>query len=400
MNHEIDLDRIENREMKTWKKVTIEVIALVVILAVVLKLVEWWTGVNPLDNLRKRGEALSDISEVASVLAKEMEAGKEGDVVLFIKDIPDEDLKNINYTLSNLNGSVDSFQVYMKMFGVRRVNFKIVRSDNSYVLDCYKNGTPIPDSRPEAQKLYKKVKAIIDTLIGRKIMTEFQKEVALHDYLVDNCTYSFGSDKNDNEYRAYGALVEGQAVCNGYAEAMALLLSCADVENRYVVGTVASGSRSVRKQEQEGTEGTVTTNKKENHAWNQVKVNGTWYNLDATWDDPVGETPIVSHAYFNLSDELMRRDHTWAEEKYETCPDMSWNYFYRNQTYFERSSDLDAYVTRRVSIRPYGTMECAFGQFELTNTTLQGLSTVPGLRSVYYSTVGDFAFSVVTLYVN
>ena len=384
--------------MKKWQKILIEIIGGIVLILIVLKLVEYWTGVNPMDNLTRRGEAMSDVNEVAAALTREMAEGKEGEVVLFVKDIPEKDLLNINYIMSTLNGSVDSFQLHPRIFGVQRVDFQIVRSDNSYVYDAYKKGTPIPDDRVEAKKLYTVVKKIIDKQIGGRLMSEFEKEVRLHDYLVEHCTYSYGSQDNDNEFRAYGALVEGQAVCNGYAEAMALLLSCVDVENQYVVGTANSGSRSAKTQvdgvAKEGEE------KKENHAWNLVKVNGTWYHLDATWDDPVGEKDVLSHAYFNMSDQLMERDHTWNREKYETCPDMNWNYFYRNKRYFESSSAMDAYVTQIVTARPYGTMECAFGQFEMTNTTLQGLSTIPGLKSVYYSTVGNFSFSVLTLYIN
>ena len=383
--------------MKRWQKILIEVMVGIVLILVILKVIEKWTGVNPIDNLRYRAEAMSDINEVASALTQEMADGKDGEVVLYIKDIPEDDLMNINYIMSNLEGSVDSFQVHAKIFGVQRVVFQIVRSDNSYVYDAYAKGIPIPEDRPEAQKLYKVVKKIIETQIGDRYMTEFDKEVALHDYLLDHCTYSFGSDKNDNEYRAYGALIEQQAVCNGYAEAMALLLSCAGVENRYVVGTVNSGSRSATAQT---TALDSASSKRENHAWNQVKLNGTWYHLDATWDDPVGEREVVSHAYFNLSDEMMERDHIWKKEKYESCPDMNWNYFYRNQKFFQNSNDLNEYVTRMVTARPHGTLECAYAQFEMTNTTLQGLSGIPGLRSVYYSTVGNFSYSVLTLYIN
>ena len=385
--------------MKKWQKVLLEILIGAFLIVVCLKLVELWTGVNPVDNLTHRSEALADINEVAAALTQEMEKGVDGQVVLFVGDVPEEDLLNINYILSNLNGSVDSFQMHAKMFGIRRIDFQIVRSDNSYVYDAYKNGAPIPADRPEAQKLYEVVCNILDKKLGDRPLTEYQKELILHDYLVEHCTYSFGSETNDNEYRAYGALVEQQAVCNGYAEAMALLLSCAGVENRYVVGTVSSGSRSAT-ENTDAVSGEQKLKKKENHAWNQVKLNGTWYHLDATWDDPVGEKDILSHAYFNLSDELMARDHIWKQDKYEACPDMSWNYFYRSQSYFENSNDLDAYVTQMVMVHPYGTLECAFSKFEMTNTTLQGLSTVPNLQSVYYSTVGNFSFSVLTLYIN
>ena len=106
--------------MKRWQKILIELFVGIVVIAVVLKLVEMWTGINPVDNLKNRSTALTDINEVAAALTVELEKGKEGEVVLFIKDIPEEDLLNINYIMSNLEGSVDSFQVHTKLFGVRR----------------------------------------------------------------------------------------------------------------------------------------------------------------------------------------------------------------------------------------------------------------------------------------
>ena len=377
--------------MSRLKKTIIEVIILLVLFAILLKLVEMWTGVNPLDNIFRRGEALGSIQEVAAVLTEKVEEGTDGKVTLFIRDVSEDELKNINYIMSNLNGSVDSFQLHPKLFGIRRVDFTVVRSDNSYVYDAYRNDTPIPDDRVMAQRLLVKVNRVLKETIS-PTMTEYQKELALHDYLVKNCTYGNGDPENDNEFRAYGALIEKEAVCNGYAEAMALLLSCAGLENRYVVGT-ATVNRGIAVVENEDE-------KRENHAWNLVKINGTWYHLDSTWDDPVGDYELVSHAYFNMSDELMARDHIWDREKYDACPDMQWNYFRREHAYFENSTDLDRYVTERVTIQPYGTMECAFSGFVLNDMTLSGLSQVPNLRSVHYSTSGNTDFTVLTLYVN
>lgn len=388
----MEMGKEENPNMSRGKKIILEVVILLVFCALVLKAVELWTGVNPLDNIFKRKEALGSIQEVAAALTEKVDGGADGKVTFFIHDIPEEDLKNINYIMSNLNGSVDSFQLHPKLFGLRRIDFTVIRSDNSYVYDAYKNGTPIPGDRVLAQRLLIKVERILKDTIS-PTMTEYQKELALHDYLVKNCQYGSGSSENDNEFRAYGALIEKEAVCNGYAEAMALLLSCAGVENKYVVGTAYSDRRTISEAEKKDE-------KRENHAWNQVYVNGTWYHLDATWDDPAGDFEVVSHAYFNMSDELMARDHSWNNEKYNICPDMQWNYFYRERAYFESSSDLDRYVTERVTIQPYGTLECAFGKFELTDFTLSGLSSIPSLSSVQYSTVGNFNFTVLTLYIN
>ena len=62
---------------------------------------------------------------------------------------------------------------------------------------------------------------------------------------------------------AYGVLFEGYGICSGYADAMALFLNYYHIPNYKVVS--------------------------ENHVWNAVYLDGNWYHLDLTWDDPVTE---------------------------------------------------------------------------------------------------------------
>lgn len=121
-----------------------------------------------------------------------------------------------------------------------------------------------------------------------------KKEQTLHDALIEKCSYSeAAADSPDNypkAYTVYGALVEGSAVCDGYARAMKLLLDSAGLRSLYVTGTAASG----------GSSGS--------HAWNMVYV-GQWYQLDATFDDPVYknaagqvvELQKKSYTYFNFT---------------------------------------------------------------------------------------------------
>ena len=121
-----------------------------------------------------------------------------------------------------------------------------------------------------------------------------KKEQALHDALIENCAYNEAAaqtpDSYPKAYTAYGALAEGSAVCDGYARAMKLLLDSAGLHSLYVTGTAASG----------GSSGP--------HAWNFVYV-GAWYQLDATFDDPVyknaaGKVVEVnekSYTYFNFT---------------------------------------------------------------------------------------------------
>ncbi|MCM1089641.1 MAG: InlB B-repeat-containing protein [Butyrivibrio sp.] len=101
-------------------------------------------------------------------------------------------------------------------------------------------------------------------------MSDVQKAVALHDYLVVNCEYDYqnyldGTIPTDS-YSAYGALVNGTAVCQGYALAYKYLLQEVGIPC-YMVSSEAM-----------------------NHAWNMVELGGELYHVDVTWDDPTWDS--------------------------------------------------------------------------------------------------------------
>lgn len=99
-------------------------------------------------------------------------------------------------------------------------------------------------------------------------MSEEQKVKAIHDYLIYSANYVNNGDYSTAENWAYGAggvLLHKEGVCQSYAIAFYMMATAAGLECRFVHG-YAGG----------------------NHAWNQVKVDGTWYYIDCTWDDPVG----------------------------------------------------------------------------------------------------------------
>ena len=137
--------------------------------------------------------------------------------------------------------------------------------------------------------------AVIDDIVTPG-MTEYQKVKAIHDYIVNNTQYDYDNYLNgtipESSYGPEGVLVYGKAVCQGYAYAFELLCELADIEAVVVTGTANGGG----------------------HAWNQVKVDGVWYNIDTTWDDPVAYwggvyVDILSYDYFLISDEVMYQDH-------------------------------------------------------------------------------------------
>ena len=113
---------------------------------------------------------------------------------------------------------------------------------------------------------------------------------AISDYIALHCQYAYKPDgvtpDDDNSLSAYSALVEQRAVCDGYANAFTLLAQTFGLEVIKVSGIAEPGSA--------------------NHAWNMVKVDGIWYHVDVTWNDPTPDTPgYAGHEYLLLSDQAI-----------------------------------------------------------------------------------------------
>ena len=105
--------------------------------------------------------------------------------------------------------------------------------------------------------------------------SDFDKARYIHDYICQQGSY----DTSYTRYDAYNLLFNKSAVCQGYALAFYRLARAAKLDCRIVTGK-ASGDRVVNGTIQEGN---VSTG--DNHAWNVVRVDGQWYNVDVTWDD-------------------------------------------------------------------------------------------------------------------
>jgi len=176
------------------------------------------------------------------------------------------------------------------------------------------------------EMLESKVNEILAQIISPD-MTDYQKELAIHDYLVENCEYDMdavnGREIKAESFTAYGALCLGVAVCEGYAEAASILLNRSGVETKIITGT----SKGVA------------------HAWNLVKIDGEFYHLDVTWDDPyqADEKSGIRYYYFNLSDAEISSDHQWDKSKYESCTATKYNYY---KYYNLVVNDQDDYIER------------------------------------------------------
>ncbi|GAB6108906.1 leucine-rich repeat domain-containing protein [Fusibacter bizertensis] len=148
------------------------------------------------------------------------------------------------------------------------------------------------------QQAIDQAKIILKNII-KDNMTDLEKEKAIHDYLVLNTKYDIDNYYNHtipkDSYEEYGVILNGVGVCSGYAKATLLLLTLADIKAEIITGAAKSNGYWLP------------------HAWNRVLIDGVWYNLDVTWDDPVPDrgqtTPRTK--YFNISDEAFRINHWW-----------------------------------------------------------------------------------------
>lgn len=208
-------------------------------------------------------------------------------------------------------------------------NSYITSPDGSAVAFSYhKNGYDIDYnvSSNKRDSEQKKLNDLVTQIVSeaKKLGSRFEEELYFHDWLCENVDY--GKDGTENIYTAYGALVNGTAVCEGYSRAMQLLCDSAGITCTVVYGH----SNGI------------------GHMWNIINSGDGWYNLDVTWDDDA-EHGVIRHAYFNVSDSVIKDDHTpfdaiadgksYVSSDYfnihlYNCGSMNYNYFEKKDLIF------------------------------------------------------------------
>ena len=115
--------------------------------------------------------------------------------------------------------------------------------------------------------------------------SDLETALFLHDYLATHAQYDETLQIRD----AYTILVEGTGVCQAYTLAYRLLLNRVNI-----------------------TSGTVTSTSL-NHIWNILLIDGHWYHVDVTWDDPTEDRIGQSqHVYFCLSEDKLKATNNGA----------------------------------------------------------------------------------------
>lgn len=155
-------------------------------------------------------------------------------------------------------------------------------------------------------------------------MSGYEIEVAIHDMLVNSVRYRL--DAPDGRIML-GPLLNGRGICGGISLAASFLLNGTGVESGVATGTALDGTP---------------------HAWNMVRLDGTWYHVDVTWDlSEYGGH--VKHDYLNVSDSFMRRSRSWGS--LPEAPGMERNYHTMDGVVVYRIRDLPAIFRRLVAQR-------------------------------------------------
>lgn len=238
-------------------------------------------------------------------------------------------VENMSTDNIRLDASSDSASRHADIvISFRAVSFdnpKMFWMPNSYITspdgsvfslkDCY------TITSQEKEKMQQKLTAVVEDLTIRSsnLKSRYEKELFIHDWLCENVVYGF----NDNTvFTAYGALVNGVAVCEGYSRAMQLLCDSLGIPCVLVCGTSNS----------------------QDHMWNVIDPGDGWYHLDVTWDDD-DTNGYIRHSYVNLSDSQIVIDHTLSSQisqslNYSSTDNFNFKTFECNQTaynYFVKS---------------------------------------------------------------
>ncbi|MED4454490.1 DUF5050 domain-containing protein [Metabacillus fastidiosus] len=196
---------------------------------------------------------------------------------------------------------------------------------------------PKAEIKDKIQKLDLKANEIIKQTI-KQDYSDYEKVKAVHDYIVLNTSYDWDNYQTDTipetSYTSYGLLINEIAVCDGYAKAMKLILEKVGVETHYVTGY----------------------GKEELHAWNLVNIDGEYFYVDATWDDPVPDREgQIAYNYFLVPASYLKKDHSWDDKSFPAATSNKYAFFQEfysaeeTEKYFYYSNLNDNYKLYRIS---------------------------------------------------
>ena len=239
-------------------------------------------------------------------------------ITLNIADF-DEDIYNLK-NISDYNISISAEGMIRR--DTANITYTFTYSPNYRILRAFEDkslrSTLTADELAALMRAY----AITDEIITAD-MTDYEKELAIHNYIVANYRYDIDAVQSEqaNVVRTHsitGMLLDGKGVCEAYSNTFMLLCRIAGLNCTLATGML------------DGTK----------HQWNIVELNGEYYNVDLTSNDPVPDLKgRVRYNYFNVSDDEISQTHTLDDTNIK-CTGARYNYYSYNNLTVSSREDL------------------------------------------------------------
>ena len=244
---------------------------------------------NNKNNLKQVNYVINYKDTFSDILSQENGADILGDdyqsaIEAFTHDNPDIFYLDVNKMYLNIETTT-------KMFKTKYNVYISAANGSNYLSNEFQ-------STAQIEKAILEIEQIKNRIIANLKGTDYQNILYLHDYLIENIEYD-SSYEQTGTYSIYGALIGKKCVCEGYAKAFKYLANCAGYECELMQGIATNSS-----------------GQSENHAWNCVKLNNIWYEVDTTWDDPIviggngKATNEMKYRYFLKGTNSFDKDHT------------------------------------------------------------------------------------------
>lgn len=208
-----------------------------------------------------------------------------------------QEILNILYTI--INSGDDCFTFRCDYDGcvndVRKItnNNSIVSNINNFV-HPYNSFDSININMSANREITVKIKKVyneeqiefinqyINDFINKNLnlsMSNYDKIKVFHDYVINNTIYD--EENKFESYTAYNLITSGISICGGYSDIMAIYLNKLGIKNYKITS--------------------------KNHIWNLIELDGAWYHLDATWDDPIASDgkQYLIHNFFMITTEKL-----------------------------------------------------------------------------------------------
>lgn len=290
----------------------------------------------------------------------------------------DELKSKIQYILVNRLTDVNIHSNYCDNADNFNNQIKTLMNDSSTVDDyalgsilgwtCYTSGSGYEydinlqisyvETKAQADSVETQVRQILSQII-KPGMNDFDKEKAIHDYIVSTVAY----DTSLTDHSDYGALFNKHTtVCQGYALLCYRMLTDSGINARLVLSD--------------------NTSDEDGHAWNMAQIDGKWYHLDCTYDDPVPDVPgRIEYNYFNKTDAEMAVNHTWDRTQY---PAASTEFKFPNTI---KRHNIDWVVLRKngeINISTTGISDGTEINFSLVNEDGTDASETDGRNNIIF----------------